>query len=343
MRLSQLTSLLLLGSLAAQSYTVSPVEFTNWRGSSNNTYPFWWTGARYQQIHGDMTGTPKVLTGMTFRRSQFSAAARTMTLTINLGNSSYAARSTTFASNFIGTPTTVLPKGPVSFPDWTTSSGNTPEPWTASIVFTTPFVYTGVNDLCWEFLVDGNSTTASYPTDAHGSGSNMYAALVQLGKGCLTGTNTLPMTQTMNVTTNSSTGNLNFGGGIARGPSAAAAVMIVGIVNLDLTIPGLCEKLFPFQHWAFNFNLANSGSGTMTTVSVAHDLNWVGQKLYAQTAALDASQTGIPIALSNGNEITLPPFAPAPLNVCRIYEGTSSSATTGTVGSNYGLIVRWTH
>ncbi len=343
MRITCLSALLLASSLAAQSYYVSPTEFTNYRGTSNNTFPFNYAAGRYQQIHGDMKGSPKVLQAMTFRRSQFSTPARSILLTINLGDSSYAARSATFASNFTGTPVNVLPQTTVNFPDWTTSSGLVPEPWTTLIPFTTPFPYTGVNDLCWEFLVDGNSTTSSRPTDAYGSSTTMYAALAPLGTGCIVGTNTLPMTQTMNVTVSSSTTNLSFGGSIARGPASAAAVMMVGIVNLDLTIPGLCEKLFPFTVWSFNINLSTSGSGSMTTLSTPHNAAWAGAQVFSQTAALDANQPGLPVALSNGTAVTLPPFPPAPIDVCRIYSSGSSSATSGSLGSNYGLIVRWTH
>lgn len=345
MRITCLSALLLVSSLAAQSYTVSPAAFTNYRGNTNNTIPFWYAAARYQQIHGDLKGSPKALQGMTFRRAQSATAARSMVLTINLGDSSYAARSTTFASNFTGTPVTVLPQTTVNFPDWTTPSGFVPEPWTTVIPFTTPFPYSGVNDLVWEMLVDGSTTTASRPTDAYsGTTVTMYAALAPLGKGCLVGTNTLPMTQTMNVTTSTTTGNLSFGGSIARGPASAASVMMVGIVNLDLTIPGLCEKLFPLTVWSFNFNLSTSGSGSMTTLTTPHNVAWAGAQVFSQTAALDANQPGLPVALSNGTAVTLPPFAPTPLvEICRIYEGTSSSATVGSITHNYGLVVRWTH
>ncbi len=343
MRITLLPALLFVSSLAAQSYTVSPSEFTNYRGNSNNTFPFSYATGRYQQIHGDLKGSPKLLQGMTFRRAQSNTVARSLVLTINLGDSSYAARSSTFASNFTGTPVAVLPQSTVNFPDWSVASGLIPEPFTAVVPFTTPFAYTGVNDFCWEFLIDGNSTTASRPTDAYSNTTTMYAALAPLGTGCIVGTNTLPMTQTMNVTTSTSTTNLSFGGSILRGPASAAAVMMVGVVNLDLTIAGLCEKLFPLTVWSFNINLGTTGSGSMTTLATPHNAAWAGAQVFSQTAALDANQPGLPVALSNGTAVTLPPFAPAPIDVCRIYFSGSSSATTGTLGSNYGLIVRWTH
>ncbi len=343
MRITHLAAVLLVSSLAAQSYVVSPAAFTDYRGTSNNTFPLWWSNARYQQIHGDLQGTPRVLQGMSFRRSQFSAVARTITVTINLGDSSYAARSTTFASNFTGTPTTVFPTGTVNLPDWTSSSGNIPEPWTAHFPYTTPFPYAATSDLCWEFLVTGNTATSSYPTDAYSNSTTMYAGLSQLGTGCRVGSNTLPFTQTMNVTTSSSTNNLSFGGSVVRGPASTGAVTMVGVVNLDATIPGLCEKLFPLTVWTFGFTLSSSGSGTMPTLVTTHDPNWAGLVVYAQTVALDSGQPGIPVALTNGTAVTLPPFAPGPINICRVYNSSSSSATTGTLGSNYGLITRFTH
>ncbi len=344
MRTSNLAALLLASSLAAQSYVVSPAAFADYRGTSNNTFPLYWSNARYQQIHGDMQGTPRVFKGMSFRRSQFSRPARTITVAINLGDSSYAARSTTFASNFTTTPTNVFPTGPVNLPDWTNSAGVIPEPWTAHFPYSTPFVYLGLSDLCWEFLVTGNTnTSSSYPTDAYSNSTTMYAGLAQLGTGCIVGSNTLPMTQTMNVTTSTSTNNLSFGGSIARGPASTTAVMMVGIVNLNLSVAGLCEKLYPFQVWSFNISLSSSGSGSMPTLSVPHNPAWAGQHVFAQTVALDTNQPGLPFALSNGTDVNLPPFAPGPINICRVYNSSSSSATTGTLGSNYGLITRFTH
>jgi hypothetical protein len=81
----------------------------------------------------------------------------------------------------------------------------------------------------------------------------------------------------------------------------------------------------------------------MTTLSTPHNAAWAGAQVFSQTAALDANQPGLPVALSNGTAVTLPPFSPAPIDICRIYLNGSSSGTTGTLASNYGLTVRWTH
>jgi hypothetical protein len=335
--------LLLAGSLAAQSYTVSPAAYALFEGPSNNTFPLWWTNARYQQIHGDMKGSPKALKGMEFRRSNInSGVARSITVTINVGDSSYAAASSTFASNFIGTPTNVLPKTTISLPNW---AGNTdsPQPWNALFPFTTPFPYTAVNDLVWEFLVEGNTATSVYPADAYSSGDRMNGGRVTLGTGCKVGANTLPMTQTINLYSLKAAATLNFNASIVRGPASASAVLMVGPVNPDLTIPGLCEKLFTISMWDFPITLSASGSGSSALLTIPHNLAWAGLKVFSQTAALDAGQPGIPVALSNGTESTIPAFHPGLIDICRIYNSTSSTALTGSLGLRYGLITRFVH
>ncbi len=331
-------------ALAAQSYTVSPAAYTNLQGPSGNTFPLNYQVGRYQQVHGDLKGTPRVLQGMSLRKSsstQSSMTARTISVTILLCDGNYATVSGTFASNYAGTPVTVKPKGTVNCPDWTFSQG-TPEPWSVVIPFTTPFVYTGVNDLLWEFQVDSNTATSGYYADAASASDTLNASYVQLGTGCKAGTNTQPMTQSMRIYTTATTKLLNFTGSVSYVPPSVPAAILASPVNPNATIPGLCEKVFVISFWSFPATSTTRGTISIPLVSTTHDPNWAGLKLYTQTFVPDASQTGIPLALSNGTEATLPGFA-STFDLARIYYNGSTSATTGSLGKNYGLIVRFTH
>jgi hypothetical protein len=339
-----LVALLLAAALSAQTYVVSPVGYANQAGNSNNTFPLYYQAGRYQQVHADLAGTPRVMLGMSLRKSSTtlsSMTARTISVTVLMCNSSLAAATGTFASNYIGTPTTVLPKTSVNCPDWTFSQG-TPEPWSIVIPFTTPFPYPGVNDLLWEFQIDSNTATGGYYADAASASDTLTATLVPLGVGCRVGSNTRNMTQSMRIYTTASTKLLNLTSSVSAAPPSAPALLIVGPVNPNLTIPGLCEKLFTLPTWQFPMSTNSSGTGTLPLVSATHDPAWAGLKLYCQTFAPDAGQTGIPLAGSNGTEATLPGFA-VPVNVARIYASGSSSATSGTIGRSYGLIVRFTN
>jgi hypothetical protein len=154
---------LLIGSLCAQ-YTVSPAANANVQGNAANPYPLSFANGRYQQIHGDLRGTPLVLRGMSLRRgnrAQPLATPRSVTLTVLCADSDLTKTSPTFAANYAAPPTTVFPAGQVGLPDWRTSGG-TPEPWSIVVPFTVPFGYLGTTDLLWEWSLANNTATTDY-------------------------------------------------------------------------------------------------------------------------------------------------------------------------------------
>jgi hypothetical protein len=344
---STLPILLLAAGLAAQSYTVSPAAYATTAGNSNNTIPFWSATHRYQQIHGDMTGTPRVFVGMSLRKASITLAsgvARTLDVEMLMCNSSFASQSTTFASNYIGTPTVVRPRGTINLPDWTTSQGS-PEPWTVVVPFTTPFPYPGTNDFLWEWVIHSTTSTSTYAADAFSGFGNdrLDASIVNLGTGCVATGKISPMTQSMQLYTLASSQTLNFSLTTTNAPNSAASSILVGPVNPNLTVPGLCEKIFSVGLWTLPATSSASGTVSQPVISTAHNLAWVGLKLYVQTASVDAGQPGLPFALSRGQEGTIPGFAPGAAPIQRIWSN-SSTATSGSKETYpYGLIVRFTH
>ncbi len=341
-----LVSFLVAGGLAAQNYTVSPASFATKAGSAN-TIPFWSATHRYQQIHGDLKGTPRVIQGVSLRKgggNQTTAGARTNTMTVLMANSSYVNSSTTFAANYAGTPITVVPSTTVNLPDWTQATSS-PEPWTLVVPFTVPFPYTGQQDLLWEFQIHATTSTGYYSADAYSGSADdtRQATFVNLGTGCLATGFSKPMAQSSRMFSTQSTGLLSFTLSTVNAPVNAPSSIWLSPVNPNLTIPGLCEKLFSLGTWAFSLTASSTGTVSLPTVTTQHDANWAGQKLYIQTLSIDLGQTGLPFALSQGQEATLPGFGPGATPIQRIWAN-SDTATTGSKETYpYGLITRFTH
>jgi hypothetical protein len=343
---STLPILLLATGLAAQSYTVSPASYAA-KAGVGNTIPFWSATHRYQQIHGDLKGTPRLIIGLSLRRgpgTQTSAVARQIDVTMLMANSSFANSSTTFASNYIGTPTTVRPRGSLNLPDWTTSQG-TPEPWTIVVPFPAPFPYPAQQDLVWEWQIHGTSSSAYYFADAYNGNNDdiLNATFQNLGTGCTATGLTKPMTQSVRLYTAFSTKKLNFQLSTASAPANVAASILLGPVNPNLTVPGLCEKIFAIPLWTLPTTSSATGLVSWPLTSVDHDASWAGLKLYIQTAAVDAGQPGLPFALSQGQEATLPGFAPGSTPIQRIWANSDTAVTGSKETYPYGLITRFTH
>jgi hypothetical protein len=331
--------------LPAQSYTVSPAAYEIAPGNGGNTIPFWSATHRYQQIHGDLT-TARVITALALRRSAGSGGpARTLDLEVLMCASSFASSSTTFAANYIGTPTTVRARGSLNLPDWSTSQGS-PEPWTLIVPFTTPFPHTAQNDLLWEWVIHATTSTSTYATDAfsgHSANTRVNAAITNLGTGCVATGKVSPMTQTMQLYTLTSPQTLNFSLTTTNAPNSATSSILIGPVNPNLTVPGLCEKLFSIGLWTLPATSSASGTISQPVVSAPFSAAWVGLKLFVQTASIDAGQPGLPFALSRGQQGVIPPLFPGPVPIQRIWSN-SSTATTGSKETYpYGLITRFTH
>jgi hypothetical protein len=352
MQATRLVPAFLFGAaIAAQSFTVSPSAYATQQGNASNPIPFYNANARYQQIHGDLKGAPKVIQAMAVRRgagTQANAGPRSLQLTVVMANSDITKVTPTFAANYVGAPVTVMPKTSVNFPDWTTSGGN-PEPWSIVLPFTTPFVYTGLNDLLWEWVVENNSgASQSYAADVYNgiTPDMMSSTNTTIGTPCTATGQTRPMSYGPRCYTSRALGGLYFRGTALYGVPNQPALIMIGIVNPNLPVPGLCTNLYVLPQWSFpSIASASLGSFSMPDVLVPYDPTWQGQKLYSQALSLDTGQTGLPFALSAGIENVIPGMQPpgaAP--IVRIFDINSAASSVGMVNFYaYGLIVRFTH
>jgi hypothetical protein len=344
-----LAGLALAASPAAQSYTVTPAANATKVGTASNTYPLYFQAGRYQQLHGDLKGTPRIMTALSLRKGGYTSssagAARTLTCTLLVSNTNFGLPSTTFSANYDGTPVTAMPRGTVNLPSWSTSQG-TPEPWTVHFPFATPYPHPGQKDFLWELQI--HASTSSVPYFADTVGDSTLTSGAALGSGCISGGQTNNHRLTGYLSTATHDNSLRLIPNSSYGPATAAIALLAGTVNPNLTVPGLCETLFVVPLWTFSGVTTATGSWLPGPVAVVtHDASWVGVPLYAQLAALDASQSGIPLSMSNGRSIPVPPMntaSPAPLY--RIWNASSDVAATGSTDSlwgGYGLITRVTH
>ncbi len=339
-------ALLLAGNLTAQRYVVSPLSRTNVAGGTTNTIPFWSATHRYQQIHGDLRGTPRVFQGIALRKgggNQSTAVPRTSTVTMLMCDSSYTNSSVTFVANYAGTPVTVLPATTLNLPDWSQATG-APEPWTLIVPFRFTFPYFATKDLLWEWQIHATSNTGYYSADAYsGTGDDTKdASYVQLGTGCLATGLVKPMTQSTRLFSTTSTGLLSLQLTTSHAPSNSPSSVWLGLTNANASAPGLCEKLYPMPIWSFASISSATGQVLLPLLTTQHDANWAGAKLYLQTLSIDFGQPGLPFAFSQGQEATLPGFGPGVTAIQRIHAD-DVQATAGTRTLAYGLVTRFAY
>ena len=341
----------LLGASAAfgQSFVVSPLLYERHEAASSNSFPF--TNAfRYQQVHGDLKGTPRVFQGVAWRRdgaqvTNTTHVARTFDLEARLADGNLASFAGTFASNYVGTPVQVFLRKNVNAPDWTQQPAASPAPWNLSLLFDVPFVYSGTNDLLYEVVIHATSATTAYLADsALGTSTTVTGGSQAHGTGCTTINGVMRLRA--NEINNSGTGNLTAQWVVASAPSAAATTVLIGLTNPALPIPFGCGSSTLFTDAAItSYSGASTNPGGFTTtpqLAVAWNPAYAGFLMTAQAASIDPSQGGLGIALSIGVTSEAPPTV-SPVLVSKLVANGSPTATTGTATANTGLVTRFQH
>jgi hypothetical protein len=295
----------------------------------------------------DLKGTPRVFSEIAWRRdgslgTTTSYGSRTIDMEISLADTDFATFSTTFASNYANTPVNVFTRKLVNTPDHTNQPNVLPAPWTFALPFDTPYVYTGVKEMLYDITCYSFTTTASYPLDAvSGATPSAIAGFRSVGTGCTTsnGAMTLRASHTISTSANS----LSLVWNLLRGPSSASSAILVGMTDPNAPIPGLCGGGLlhtDARLLAIGGTTGTTGSMNTTAIPLApYDSMWAGLPLTAQAASADASQSGLPVAASNGIVSTVPAL-PTATPSHRLYSSTLNSPT-GSLGMNYGLPTRF--
>ncbi len=348
----QLTTPLVTFALAAgafaQGIAYSPAGSRTTEGNENNTIPIWSDSATYQQIHDHenmdaaLGGLPTTLLGLTLRKDgggTSTIAGRTMTLqmTVNMTTVTSRSASSSFAANLGAGAVTVLPFGPVSFPNLVPTS--LPNPPGIVIPWTTPFAYQptpGVS-FCWEWRHHSATSRADGALDA----VNMNDAenRANEGVGCLTAGQNAPATiaqRRLNLL------GLSYRNQLTRAAANTGAVFLLGGQRTTLQLPGQCAPVL--TNPLVFLPGGTDGLGTWDLSLVTPDLRGTGRaEVFGQFVWLDPT---LPIGLGVSDmSVAVTPLRGAYF-MARYFAAPSNGGAgfenaTNAMGSSigYGLVV----
>ncbi|MBK8980136.1 MAG: hypothetical protein IPM29_29905 [Planctomycetes bacterium] len=343
--LSLAPALLLASGLAAQTLASAPSGYDNIEGGTNNTIPWWAQSGVYQQVHDandmaiTMNGQFALLQSIGFRKDGLVStvpAARSIDVQFTFGATtvSPSAASSTFATNLGPTPQVALPYTTVNLPSLPQTSLPNPLGW--QFPLTNPFPYaTQMGNLCWELRFLNNTSTASSPLDA--VSTTGVALYPNAGQGCvatgLTAASTIS-TRSLSMTTGA------WRNVLSNAPASTPAVMWVGFVPTQITLPGLCSSL-EFLPVADASGATDTSGRWDLTLTFGSLVGLPGFPLYAQFGWVDPGLT-YGVGLSNASHFELPRASAN--SATRIYNAPSQggagneTALTGSVGSLYSLV-----
>ena len=325
---------ILLSSLVVAQGVTSPRGLNSVEG--NTVFYHWQGNRRFQQIDQGQAGTPMVIQSISWRRNGNVAqtpGASTLDFKLDLGRGNFGAVSTLLDNNFLaGTRTSVFNQTAVNFPDWTANVPG-PAPFDFKVVLPTPYVYTGTDALVIDFVHLNGSATGLLQTDRDFIGSTSHTAGTLLGTGCVASGNTAAFSHTSGMLnadvlpTPVNGMRLQFGGNYA--PAGSPVTALLDVVNQNLS-GILCKTLYAGPLVTIPLGMPVGTTNTIPTISYGFPNNpaAVGAVLYSQLLALDASQTPLPIAISNGRQTTMPSASAAAPHRCS-YAYTSLPSTTG--------------
>jgi hypothetical protein len=199
------TVLLLALPAATQTGTVSPRGFRPVSGGSSTGYP-WGYGSinshRYQQVHDDLAGNPRVILGIAVRRKeggtiQWPAIGPELEVFFSTAATTSRTSTSTYATNHGTDLKTVIAKKIVNFPA-VNAPGSLPAPFTYVMTFDTPFIYLGQGSVCYEIVCTNNNYTGGTLLSLDLAQDNVMKNQ-RFGDGCggatLTGTYAAPNLQ----------------------------------------------------------------------------------------------------------------------------------------------------
>lgn len=302
---------------------VVPTAYATKWGESNNVYPFGWTNQRYMQVHSaaDIGVIPQTVRGLAFRtKSARALTARVIPCTINIGytNSTTNALSTTFASNWLGTPQTGF-NGNLNVPS--TAVNNSLTKFDTVIPFTAPFIYLSARgNLLWECQNRATSRPGLNVYDRVASQPSLTGRMWATGASAATGTFRAGEGLVMQLVGTSTTGaivnltntgipsvNRSFQVNFSGAASNTAAVLWLGAQKLNIslapTLPG-CTLYTSLDLLVGSAATGTTGNGSLTLI-IPNNASLAGVKFLNQWMVLDRQANTIGVVLSNGGEATI--------------------------------------
>lgn len=354
----RLVSFLVIAAAApSQNTIVSPVIATSVEGASNNVYP--WANnvvRRYQQIHGDIGGTPKLISKLSFRmdaNTSLWTGTRAIDLEMFIGNSRPLSQASfIFAQNYIGPQFTAIARKVINMGPQ--GQGVSPGPnafLNMDLVLDTVFPYPGSNALVWEVVVYSNTAMGSFQFLDADASTQTTGTSSQTGTGCVATGQTAAMTHTPSYVDRAGILMANYV--VTAGPANAPTFLAIGTMDPSLTIPGLCSNLHTNFILFLPIGLTDAvgaitrhmpGNATFVLPNAL-----AAGTLFTQVHSLD-QRPGIPVSNSNGMMGTIPaPNTTRMVDAARIYNDQGGTAATQgyfnttntTIG--YGLVTQFTY
>ncbi len=333
-------TLALSAGLAAQ--IVSPVGYAHVEAGANNTDPFRDVAFTFQQVHGDIRGTPRSISSLAFRRDgtvMLAIPARTVVLDMFIGEVDMALIGPTFAANFTSPRLQVVTNRTVNLPDHTVPPITIPTPFTVVFPFDVPYAHSAALDLIYEMRIHSNSNAAFYALDA--AVGNVFAGVTgtaaAMGTGCTTSNGVMQL-RWSGLTTNPFH-LLKWD--VVNAPTSAQIVLLVGL-PIAFPLPGVCEQVFTTgQYFTLQGTTSTAGVyATPTSLSFRYNPTFAGLTLATQAASFDTGQPNAPLVLSNGLLVGISDLGAA-VQCARVVAVGTSTATTGTVNRHFATITEF--
>lgn len=361
-RLAALGALALLSTAPAQNTIVSPTTAATMEGSTNNVFP--WASAivrRYQQIHGDLGTTPKLITQLDWRVNA-PTAATTFTGTSAIAVEMYMGlgRPVTqtgpvYALNYVGPRTLVFARKTVNMGPQGMATPPGPNPFTANmrVVLDRPYPYTGAMPLLWEAVVTDVAITGTFTAlDADSGSVTTAGAAIVTGPGCVATLRAGNVTLLPSAADMSGTLLVNFT--LTRGPANSPVLLGLGASNPNLPVPGLCSNVH--TDLLMFLLIGNTDAGGALTADQSASSTFIlpnslgGATIYCQAHLPDPGRPD-PIKVSNSNGLS---FVVPTSNMTKVvdvarwwnnsgFETATQAfmATTSTIG--FALVTQFTY
>lgn len=235
------------------------------------------------------------------------AYARRVVVEVLAGPADIDALSGEFSKNFTKAPTRVFSRKPLSLPDLRAVPQSLPG-FRLRIPLDRAYVHDGQSDLAIDLIVDSSTEQGEYPLDMHGELTSVRATTTVLGTGCKTSKGNFAFDMSYVSTGRNSQLGVSAEGALPQSP----IYLMLGAVDPDLSLPGLCAKLRTVSLINLFVGVTDADGKLGSEFQVSPwSPSLAGAKMTSQLLTLDLQQK-IPLSLSNGRLIRFPAGRPGP-------------------------------
>jgi hypothetical protein len=312
-------SLVLAATAAAQTET-SPKGMLATEGSwvTSSRFGYYTTaygyGTSFVQVDATNLGTPRTLQGLSVRRDGTRATSaeyvgRTVRFDVRMAHADWSkvkANISQTEGEVLLTPwTMVMTDKQVNLPDFTQKPASGTAPFTALLAFDSSFAYSGNAALAFQVRSSPSSSLATnfseYPIDYEHNPS-AQAQQSYYGTGCIVTGKSGPMSHNSQLGNYGPNSAAQWDLDTSSAPGNAPIVTVLGLANPDLAFGG-CEKLYATLDVTLTGTTNANGFNSMR-LTFPHRPEYVGAKVYSQSASFDAGKNAI--VMSEGMDVVYP-------------------------------------